>query len=203
MIFISIVGKSLSGKSSVRDMLHHHLSENNIEDRTLVFAEPFKEMIRKLFKLTVWHTDTQEGKASRPETCYGFSVRELMQKIGTDMFRNQIADSIWADTLVESAVAMEAERVSREHDSLVFLVPDMRELVEYNTLGEYPQYTIYLERDVAGSASNGHPSERMFDAPFNAVIPNQTMSISELRREIDSLFPEILSWITTHRRGDT
>ena len=80
MILIGLVGKKNSGKTTVADYLAEKYSFTKIS-----IADPLKQMIVKAGLASY-----EEVYKTKPPY-----VRELLQKIGTDIFRKQVDDNFW------------------------------------------------------------------------------------------------------------
>lgn len=204
MIFVALVGKSNSGKSTAATVVAEMLGEEGCEAYQWAFADPIKNIVREAFNLNWYDVNTQDGKASTYPTTYGLTSRELLQKVGTDLFRRGLKDTLWVDNLVTRCGIAEEQYVREilapQDDSPpppmpVNIITDMRELVEYEGLSGHDLFTIYLTRDVKSSASNGHSSEALFEAPFDIVIDNQTSSPEVFESQIREVVPQILSWL--------
>lgn len=90
-MIISLSGKKRSGKSSAAKFL---VSKYKFVE--VSWAHPLKEIIgRQLFGLDDDHLygTTEEREAIIPE--WNLSAREILQIVGTDMFREQICDDFW------------------------------------------------------------------------------------------------------------
>lgn len=97
-LVIGLLGKKQSGKDSFADMILGLYNTNGNPDKTAVkysLATPIKEVCRYLFYLT--DSQLQDGHIKElPDIRWGGrSPRQLMQWLGTDVFRNQFDDEFW------------------------------------------------------------------------------------------------------------
>jgi hypothetical protein len=97
-MLVGILGLKGSGK----DTIGNYLIENyNFEK--IAYAGALKDAICCVFgwDRNMMEGATDESRKWREETdpYWGFSPREMMQRIGTDLFRKQIKDDIWIKSL--------------------------------------------------------------------------------------------------------
>ncbi len=97
-MIVGILGLKGSGK----DTIGNYLIENyNFEK--IAYAGALKDAICCIFG---WDRNMMEGATEESrewrekiDDYWGFSPREMMQRIGTDLFRKQIKDDIWIKSL--------------------------------------------------------------------------------------------------------
>jgi hypothetical protein len=97
-MLVGILGLKGSGK----DTIGNYLIENyNFEK--IAYAGALKDAICCIFG---WDRNMMEGATEesrewreKVDEYWGFSPREMMQRIGTDLFRKQIKDDIWIKSL--------------------------------------------------------------------------------------------------------
>ncbi len=97
-MIVGILGLKGSGK----DTIGNYLIENyNFEK--IAYAGALKDAICCIFgwDRNMMEGATEESRKWREEVdeYWGFSPREMMQRIGTDLFRKQIKDDIWIKSL--------------------------------------------------------------------------------------------------------
>jgi len=113
-MLIGITGKKNSGKDTVADYL-----VRKYKFVKMAFASPVKEICRSLFDLSEKQLNDQYEK-EKIDPRWGYSPRQLFQKLGTDWCRDQIDHDIWiyhlnkqfrdSDNIVISDVRFENER---------------------------------------------------------------------------------------------
>ena len=93
-MLVGITGKAGCGKDTVGDYL---VKSHGFKKISL--ADPIKRLVKDVFVLdehTVYDRDAREQPL---EHWPKWTVRKLLQYIGTEMFRNNIDDSIWVKSL--------------------------------------------------------------------------------------------------------
>lgn len=141
MIILGIIGKAYSGKSTIGKFLieHHGFTQ-------LSFAERLKQMCIKAGLVTY-------------EECYIKKTahsREILQKVGTDLFRNQVDPDYWVNALDLTYRPLVDSGITK------FVIDDVRFINESNWIHSYPYgVTLKVIREgyVNGFAGNSHPSE--------------------------------------------
>lgn len=94
MLLIGICGKAGSGK----DTAGNYLVEN-YEFSKIALADPLKRLVKDVFALDD-HTVYDRTAREQPLKQWNdWSVRKLLQFIGTELFRNNIDDEIWVKSL--------------------------------------------------------------------------------------------------------
>jgi hypothetical protein len=100
MVVIGIAGKKGSGKDMVGDYLvreHGFLK--------IAFADPIKEICKIAFSLK--DQQLNEDAKEIVDTRFGISPRQMMQKVGTDMFRAEFGQNFWVNRLIETIASSE------------------------------------------------------------------------------------------------
>ena len=93
-MLIGICGKAGSGKDTIGE---HLIDEYGFEQ--IALADPIKRLVKDVFVLddyTVYDRTAREQELPEWE---GWSVRQLLQFIGTELFRENIDTSIWVKSL--------------------------------------------------------------------------------------------------------
>jgi len=178
------------------------------------FAKLLKQMIHDLLDLPtemLWGTDEQKNaltqydwanispaikdavgiKGISADSTGPISAREIMQFVGTEMFRHNFGDQIWVDAAFRGIQKLGAD---------VTLIPDTRFPSEVDAILAKPQgYVMRLLRDPCGK--DGHESETALDDfDWNKtkcfVIDNREMSIPEQHvatsKVINGIFDEVM-----------
>jgi hypothetical protein len=93
-MLIAITGKAGAGKDTIGDYLVRKYGVKKI-----ALADPIKRLVKDVFVLDD-HTVYDREEREKPLVQWnGWSVRKLLQFIGTELFRQQIDDQIWVKSL--------------------------------------------------------------------------------------------------------
>lgn len=204
-IILAFSGKKGAGKGSlcsfveanahclfpaVEKLKYGQLIGDGVEVRQFAFAQPVKELLQRYLGISgalLYGTD--EDKQTLTEYCWEklphylpgvhprgrLSVRQLMQEVGTGIFR-RMKDSVWADCLV---------REMAESSAAVCLVEDVRYPNELEAIHSAGGKVIRLTR---APYKDSHSSETDLDplnfnwSNFDYVIDNKSMSLEEQNR---------------------
>ncbi len=146
------------------------------------WAEPLKEIIGKqLFGLTDDHLYGPDEIREETIEEWGMSPREILQVVGTDMFRAHICDDFW----VKAGLKQIRKYLSQGDTNLV--VSDTRFPNEVNAVKELGGTTIQVRKiqkvkKATGDSTSGHRSEVALDQyEFDYVI-------SSFAGELDLLY---------------
>jgi len=93
-MLVGICGKAGSGKDTIADYL-----VSSYKFKKIALADPIKRLVKDVFVLddvTVYDRVAREMPLKNWD---GWTVRKLLQFIGTELFREKIDDSIWVKSL--------------------------------------------------------------------------------------------------------
>lgn len=93
-MLIGICGKAGAGKDTIGDYL---VNKHNF--KKIALADPIKRLVKDVFVLDDHTVYDREAREKELENWKGWSVRKLLQFVGTELFRNNIDDSIWVKSL--------------------------------------------------------------------------------------------------------
>lgn len=192
-IVIGLHGRAGSGKDTVAEILRGQLILEGYYPVVLRFSQPLKQVAKLVFGLSDAEVETEEGKASSPPQCYGFTIRQIQQLIGSDMFRDLIHQDIWVDRLKQRIF----QTIRGEYDKadvfvnhhfvnsftqFVFIVPDVRFENEIAAVREFKNVIVEVDRpgNVSSATGTNHISEKDLRHLVDFVIPN-TGTIEDLR----------------------
>lgn len=173
-MIIGITGKMGSGK----DECFKQLKAKGVDVIQCSFATALKQMVNKAWKIP------EADALAKPKY-----VRDLYQIVGTELFRRQISDSFWVDTLSGDINEKAFDRVSSHEKHII--ITDVRFLNEANFIKKRKGYLIKVIRPegntVAETATVGqsaHASETELDKiiPDIEVLNNGT--IGELGEKV-------------------
>lgn len=150
---IAIGGLKRSGKSTLADFLIRQCAIRGWQVQEVSFAQPIKDMLKEVFRHEVpYNTFTDDSrKQDKVEIAPGvyMTVRELLQKVGTDCFREVIHKDFW--------ITRGMAKIKAAPD--VVIVPDIRFPNELEVLSQVPNTTIYIDRPGLEREEDLHPSE--------------------------------------------
>jgi hypothetical protein len=174
-MLVGICGKAGAGKDTIADYLVKHYAFKKI-----ALADPIKRMVKDVFVLDDYTVYDRVAREQPLEQWNGWSVRKLLQTIGTELFRRNIDDSVWVKSLWY--------RVKSDPESN-YVVSDVRFPNELQYLAvNCPDFvTIKVKRNGCdGSVGlKGHESEA-YDLETKYVIDNNE-SFDDLYQKIDGI----------------
>ena len=174
-MLIGVCGKAGAGKDTIADYL-----VNNHSFKKIALADPIKRMVKDVFVLDD-HTVYDRVAREQPLPQWNdWSVRKLLQTIGTELFRRNIDDAVLVKSLFY--------RVKTD-PTTNYVVPDVRFPNELNYLVENcPDFfAIKITRNGCdgGVGLKGHESEA-YDLETNYVIENNG-TFSFVYMEVDKI----------------
>lgn len=179
---IGISGKMGSGKDTVAGIIQRLTGD---DWRVMRFAGKLKQIASILTGIPVEKFEDQNFKASNLPECWdvfqykfcpggtgvlpvydgevnqrAMTVRELLQKLGTDCIRDRLHQNAWVNALFADY-----------SDSQKWIVPDTRFANEYGAIRDRGGIVIRVERP--GAKTGSHPSETALDGfEFDYTIVN-------------------------------
>ena len=180
MSILGIVGKKFSGKDTCADFL-----VDNLNYKKFSFANGLKQVCKVAFLLS----DEQLYDPSHKEIVdkrWGKTPRELMQFVGTDLFRTYFDRNIWLKRLeIDIDSFPEIQNI---------VIPDVRFENEYRFLQEYAQkkgipcFMICIERDCGKDDMHSSENFEWLENYTNSfqVIENNS-SFTELYQKIQNI----------------
>lgn len=186
---IGLCGQAGSGKTTVSN----YLKSRGFE--IVSFATPLKKAVSILFgfdyEILLGETqDMRELRETTKDPIWGMSGREALQKIGTEIFRNQFDQDIWVKIAKREIV-----KLLNEGKNIV--VSDVRFQNEYEMINKLNGIFYYIERpinqtgaksDQKGAKSDQHESERVeFLKKYAQSIINNDQGFEELYKKINDL----------------
>lgn len=93
-MLIGIGGKAGAGKDTIGDYL-----VENYDFQKIALADPIKRTVKDVFALNDHAVYDRTAREQPLEQWGGWSVRKLLQFVGTELFRENIDDSIWVKSL--------------------------------------------------------------------------------------------------------
>jgi len=160
---IGISGKQRSGKNSVAEVLESILSSY---EKVVItsFADRLKKVSAIAMGLPVntFFADSSKAKLYEIAPDIFMTGREILQKVGTDCFRNNIHDDFWVYSLMSG--------LNREKSG-IYIIPDVRFPNEFKAIRDVGGYVIRVVRP--GFEGDDHISETALDGyGFDFMIYN-------------------------------
>lgn len=188
MIIFSLSGKKQSGKSTACEGLKQILTtEYEIHQDYITeisFAEALKQIVIDCFipwEMTVKDLDLEVNK-NMLLPC-GKTIREVLQIVGTDMFRD-----LWEDCWIN--IVKKKLQKAKDDEYKYAIVTDTRFPNEADMLGNMDAY---LFRFTRAPLADYHISETALDAyMFDYIVDNVDMTIEEQTEELSAILSTIL-----------
>lgn len=175
MTLIGLHGLAGSGKDTCANYLC-----NKYGFKKIAFADSLKQIV---CIITGWPFKFVNGDIDREirETLihpvYGLTCRQLLQFVGTDLFRNQLNKEIWVN-IVKMHI--------QNHPDENIVVTDCRFINEIKMVEELGGQIWIINRE-SYSNVNQHESEKKIKVD-NATIINNNGSLNDLYQKIDNFF---------------
>lgn len=179
---IAFAGRKQSGKTTcamsvARALDLRHVNVHQFSDvRVYNFADPLKNLCIDIFGIKYSQCYGSDEEKNELVDCYWggkqLTAREVLQVVGTDMFRN-MQHNVWADATIR--------KIQLEKPQLA-LIADCRFPNEVAAIKKAAGVVIKLQRNVYNS---DHASEVALDrenydySNFDLVVENQNMNIQE------------------------
>jgi hypothetical protein len=204
---IGISGKIGSGKDTVAAMIQELYPQYEVKK----FAGKLKDIASILTGIPVEKFEDQEFKKTDlgkewsyvyPDEYYDdgesvmvcMSVRQLLQKLGTDALRDNLHENVWVNALMADYVekpvnVLEGEGYRLEDTLPNWIITDTRFPNEAKIIEEKGGILLRVERSTCNLGT--HPSETALDDfPFEHVIFNNG-SMDDLRNEVKKFLESI------------
>jgi hypothetical protein len=182
-MIIGICGKAGSGKDTVADYLI-----KNKGYKCDILAAPIKRAVMDIFVLDE-ETVYDRVKREQPLPQWpGWTVRKLLQYVGTELFREHIDNEIWVKSL--------CMRLDRDQDSN-WVIPDVRFPDEHRGLQRHfgERFRLlhvyrpgYYGQTLGGI--EGHASEKHDLTAMAYAILNNEGSIADLYAKVEKMWKE-------------
>jgi hypothetical protein len=169
MVLIGLVGKKQVGKDTVAMYLKKRYQFINH-----AFADPLKEACQVLFMLNESQLNDNRLK-ERTDPRWDKTPRQMMQLVGTDLFRNHVDKDFWIKHM-EFWIEM--------HPEESIIISDVRFQNEADLIKERGGYLWKIDRTTAFSDHHESENQQIKGIDFN--IYNET-SLDDLYQEIDRL----------------
>lgn len=193
-MLIGIIGSKQSGKSTFVSAVskHYRVIEGS-------FAEPLKRIVSILGFEHKYLYDQEFKEEVVPEL--GISAREMLQVLGTDIFRDKLLEFLPNFTLAKNGgiwvnlFKRKYEQIRKVDKNAVVIISDVRFLNEAETITEMGGVLIKIERpNIQKNNFSSHSSEKLssqISTEYN--IENNYSNLEEYQRECVCLFERIMT----------
>lgn len=165
-------GKAQSGKDYVSNKLKESLESKGFKVKKLAFADLLKDYLSTLLNISVEELERMKLE-EKPFTANGLSIRQLMQRMGTELFREKIDDMYWV---------RQTGKIIGTTDYDYYIISDRRFPNEFNVINyacendkrnTYSIVTVrMLNNDVIESSN--HISENLLDSVDSDITIDNT-----------------------------
>lgn len=170
---IGFNGIAGSGKDTSAMILKQYLENNGEKVEVIAFAEPLKEALRVLFGFSDYQLYTNKEDV---DDRWGKSPREILQWMGTDVLRNNIADDFFVRRARHRILESSADYV---------IVTDVRFDNEAELVKSMGGEVINITRtNYETTIHKDHVTEMGISKELIDVYVNNNGSIEELRSNI-------------------
>jgi len=177
MLIVGVCGKKQVGKDTFAEFGCQIAEENGVSSAKIAFASPLKQFVVDYCGVPQglpWGSNDDKdqimgkwGDFFNDNLCLlngsspsdDVNVRELLQVLGTDVFRN-VHESFWINVFKARVSNRTFDEVRGYGDPRVVFITDMRFENEVRQVNEMGGFTIKLDRDVFGDS---HKSEASVD----------------------------------------
>ena len=183
-MIIAFAGRKQSGKTSACDFTSRIFSDTTRSNSCIYnFADPLKKMCMEIFGLSYnqcYGSDDHKNELVNcvwPDSKSQMTAREVMQYVGTDVFR-QMQHNVWADATI---------RKIQDENLPLSLIADCRFPNEVEAVKKAGGLVVKLNRNLYHSS---HESETALDEEnydqqnFDLVIDNQDMEQVDKNKRI-------------------
>lgn len=174
-ILIGLMGKAGSGKTTTADILVKKYGFTKVS-----FSDPLKQM---LVKAGLLKKDEAFGEKTP-------LAREMLQKIGTDLIRNQIDQDFWVRLCRNKIAALSTNGIKK------IVIDDVRFPNEYHMVKSLNGFVVKIQsfgnNNNNMQSVNNHESEVYADyMHYDFLIVNDKSSRKELEKKIDTVLKKI------------
>jgi hypothetical protein len=209
-MIISICGRANSGKDTCANYIINKYSFTKI-----AFADPLKRILKDVFEFSnnqLWgesnlrNVEDLRYLRNRDNKIVGLSPRECLQKVGTDLFRDELYSEVWTEYLFRKIDLIKANR-NLEYDQINdiqfsktkrsnsnFIISDLRFCNEADSIRRRGGYVIKIERNsvLSNVEFANHQSEKETDDIKYDYLINNIGTYEEFISKIDNLMLDII-----------
>lgn len=182
-LIIGLCGNMGCGKDSATDLLINHPA---FRCEHIAFADPIRQ-IGKIFGFSMKQMTDRTLKETNDDFWH-FSPRYFMQKVGTEMFRNQLRDDVWIELLKRRLIDLKKPYEveigfpkSVMGTRRIIFITDVRFPNEAKAIRDIGGTIVKISREGFNKKGDDlHPSERFISQiPADYTIENKAASADE------------------------
>lgn len=174
---IGITGKARSGKDTISD----YIREEDLNVVSYAFANPLKDAVSKLFDIPREDLDGDNREEILPE--FGLSIRQILQRFGTESMRNVFDTDFWINKAKRSI-----NKIVEEYPNIKIVISDVRFENEADFCRENGILIHVSKPDADGNVGDlGHASENGVQFQIGDYHISNDGSPEDLYNKIDVL----------------
>jgi hypothetical protein len=187
MILIGLAGNKRSGKDTFYNYVKHNINQDVI---SFSFAKPVKDICNILFSLSDEQLYGHEKEVV--DKRYGLSARTMMQRLGTELFRDKFSD-VFPELNYGSKVwvkVLENKLKKYVNTDQVIFVTDVRFKDEMDLITKYNGINIKIVREGKKSTDTHSSENDLNDKTFDYTIENTTLN--NYYKKIEELYNKLI-----------
>ena len=167
-MIIGIHGKAGTGKDTFAQMLID--AAEGYSFNRLAFADPVYDAVDNIFRINSRAIKDKEAVIQ----CWNMSLREMLQKVGTDMVRNIIGDHVWVQNM---------DMRVREAVNPNTIITDVRYPNEANYIKDSGGLLVFIVGpNQRNQTTRNHSSENGLTSDIADMVVNNNGSLEDLDR---------------------
>ncbi len=181
------------GGSELRNFDHHYYTEWEVKK----FAGKLKDIASMLTGIPLHKFEDQEFKKTNLGPEWGMTVRDFLQKLGTDGLRDGLHENTWVNALFADYIPSHSQWTEGPLDIYKYgllpnwIITDCRFPNEAEAVKKYGGVIVRINRP-GNTAVNAHPSETSLDDwTFDYTISNDG-TVEELLAKVATLVETIM-----------
>jgi hypothetical protein len=185
-VIIGMHGKARSGKDTFATLLHSYLWEPGKEAERTAFASPLKLGVEEIFGLT----PTNDINKEQVHPFWGVTRRQLLQYVGTEMFREHFGEDFWNWAMLASL-----KEIKDSLGTTYAIITDVRFQNEVDLILRLGGTIIHLTRPespaIMGLQNHRSEAECILPDSPQVIKVDNSGSLYELKRKAIAVAQEI------------
>lgn len=183
MKIILISGKARSGKDYLSQLLKERLEKDGLKVFKTAFADKLKEYLCILFNLSLEELNNLKN-SEVPFTKNGLTMRNLLQKFGTDIFTNKIDKFFW---IKETA----KEIIDKNPDIVIISDLRFKDEIEINKFVCASQIAVRIISEDSIQSSSHISENDLNDYTFDYYFKNDYSRTTETIEKLYNLLKDL------------